>query len=154
MHTSIGARISTLRATLSEADMFLGPPLEPAGMGALRDQALFKLGMALPANYLDFLCRHDGLVAEGVSLYSSIPYPYPDGGSAFAMIDMNLMARDLAFMVGFLELGASDMDCYVYESATGQFQVRDRVAFDNVYEAFSSFDDLLGHVLELIEQRQ
>ena len=45
------------------------------------------------------------------------------------------------------------MDCYVFESRTGRDQVRDKVAFDNVYEEFVSFDGLLSHMLDLIEQR-
>lgn len=44
------------------------------------------------------------------------------------------------------------MDCYVFEFATGRYQVRDKVAFDNVYEEFTSLDGLLGHIIGLIEQ--
>ncbi len=55
-------------------------------------------------------------------------------------------------MDGYIELGESDMDCYVFESGTGLYQVRDKVAFDNVYEEFTSFDRLLSHILDLIEQ--
>lgn len=65
---------------------------------------------------------------------------------------MNLLARDAGFMDGFIELGESDMDCYIFESGTDRYQVRDKVAFDNVYEEFVSFDGLLSHILDLIEQ--
>lgn len=65
---------------------------------------------------------------------------------------MNLLAREQGFMDGYVELGESDMDCYVFESATDLYQVRDKVAFDNVYEEFASFEGLLSHILDLIEQ--
>lgn len=44
------------------------------------------------------------------------------------------------------------MDCYVFEFATGRYQVRDKVAFDNVYQEFTSLDGLLGHIISLIKQ--
>lgn len=44
------------------------------------------------------------------------------------------------------------MDCYVFEFRTSLYQVRDKVAFDNVYHEFVSFDGLLSHILDLVEQ--
>lgn len=145
-------RLLKLRANLNEADMYLGPPLGRSGIEALQSLALSTLGIALPESYLDFLSSHDGLVAQGVFLYSSIPRPYSGGGTALALVEMNLLARDTGFMDGFVELGESDMDCYVFESGAGRYQVRDKVAFDNVYEEFVCFDGLLSHILDLIEQ--
>lgn len=145
-------RLLKLRANLNEAEMYLGPPLGRSGIEALQSLALSTLGNTLPESYLDFLSSHDGLVAQGVFLYSSIPRPYSGGGTALALVEMNLLARDTGFMDGFVELGESDMDCYVFEAGTGTYQVRDKVAFDNVYEAFTSFDRLLSHILDLIEQ--
>ncbi|WP_313435756.1 YrhA family protein [Stenotrophomonas sp.] len=153
MQPSIEARLLKLRAALSEAEMYLGPSLGRSDTEALQGLARSKLGTALPDSYLDFLSRHDGLVVEGVFLYSSIPRSYTDGGSAPSLVEMNLLARDLGFMDSYVELGESDMDCYVFDSRTGRYQVRDRVAFDNVYEEFVSFDGLLSHILDLIEQR-
>ncbi|HEL3169893.1 TPA: hypothetical protein UMF63_000993 [Stenotrophomonas maltophilia] len=152
MQTSLDARLLKLRGTLNHAEFFLGPSLERSSIEALQDLARSTLGTALPEPYLDFLSRHDGLMAEGVSLYSSIPRSCPDGGSSPALVDMNVLARDLDFMDAYVELGESDMDCYVFASGTGRYQIRDRVAFDNVYEEFESFDGLLSHILDLIEQ--
>ncbi|WP_229655222.1 MULTISPECIES: YrhA family protein [Stenotrophomonas] len=153
MQPSIEARLFKLRAALSKAEMYLGPSLGRSSIEALQSLALSTLGIALPESYLDFLSSHDGLAAEGAFLYSSIPRPYSDGGSALALVEMNLLARDQGFMDGYIELGESDMDCYVFDSGTGLYQVRDKVAFDNVYEEFASFDRLLSHILDLIEQR-
>ncbi len=44
------------------------------------------------------------------------------------------------------------MDCYGFASGTGRYQVLDRVAFYNVYKESESFDGLLSHILDLIEQ--
>ncbi|EKT2103605.1 TPA: YrhA family protein [Stenotrophomonas maltophilia] len=145
-------RLLKLRANLDEAEMYLGPPLGRSGIESLQSVALSTLGTGLPESYLDFLSSHDGLVAEGVFLYSSIPRTYPGGGTAHALVEMNLLARDQGFMDGYVELGESDMDCYVFEFRTSLYQVRDKVAFDNVYEEFVSFDGLLSHILDLIEQ--
>lgn len=152
MQPSAETRLLKLRANLSEADMYLGPPLGRSGIEALQSLALSTLGIALPESYLDFLSSHDGLVAQGVFLYSSIPRPYSGGGTGLALVEMNLLAREQGFMDGYVELGESDMDCYVFESATDLYQVRDKVAFDNVYEEFASFEGLLSHILDLIEQ--
>ncbi|MFG6084882.1 YrhA family protein [Stenotrophomonas indicatrix] len=152
MQPSAETRLLKLRANLNEADMYLGPPLGRSGIEALQSLALSTLGITLPESYLDFLSSHDGLVAQGVFLYSSIPRPYSGGGTALALVEMNLLAREQGFMDGYVELGESDMDCYVFESATDLYQVRDKVAFDNVYEEFASFEGLLSHILDLIEQ--
>lgn len=85
--------------------MYLGPPLGRSGIESLQSLALSTLGTALPESYLDFLSSHDGLVTEGVFLYSSIPRPYPGGGTAHALVEMNLLARDQGFMDGYVELG-------------------------------------------------
>ncbi|OBU49716.1 YrhA family protein [Stenotrophomonas maltophilia] len=154
MNSSIEARLLNLYANLSEAEMYLGSPLRRAGIEALQRRAISALGTVLPESYLDFLSRYDGLAASGVFLYSSAPHPYPDGGSALALVEMNLLARAVAFMDDHIEVGESDMDCYVFESQTSKYQVRDKVAFDNIYQEFNSFDDLLGHVVDLIEQHR
>jgi|GEM_PF-913943 len=152
MQLSVEARLLAVHTNLSEAEMYIGPQLERADIQALQAATLSTLGTALPESYLDFLSNHDGLVAEGVFLYSGISRPYSDGGSSLALIEMKLLARDRGFMAGYVEHGESDMDCYVFESGTGRHQVRDKVAFDNVYEEFVSFDGLLSHIFDLIEQ--
>lgn len=152
MQPSVESRLLKLRANLNEAEMYLGPSLGRSGIDLLQSLALSTLGITLPESYLDFLSSHDGLVAQGVFLYSSIPRPYSGGGTALALVEMNLLAREQGFMDGYVELGESDMDCYVFKSATDLYQVRDKVAFDNVYEEFASFEGLLSHILDLIEQ--
>jgi len=132
MQTSVDARLLELRGPLNHAEFFLGHSLERSSIETLQDLARSTLGTALPESYLDFLSRHDGLMVEGVSLYLSIPRSCPDGGSSPA--------------------GESDMDCYGFASGTGRYQVLDRVAFYNVYKVSESFDGLLSHILDLIEQ--
>ena len=152
MQPSVEARLLKLRANLNEAEKYLGPPLGRSDVDALQSLVLSTLGITLPESYLGFLSRHDGLAAAGVFLYSSTSRSYRDGGSALALVEMNLLACDQGSMGGYVELGESDMDCYVFEFATGRYQVRDKVAFDNVYEEFTSLDGLLCHIIGLIEQ--
>jgi hypothetical protein len=60
-------------------------------------------------------------------------------GETFAFIEMNILSRDLDEMNCFLVFGDSDQDEYVLELSSGKYQVRDKQAFDNLYEEFSHF---------------
>lgn len=152
MQLSVEARLLKLRADLNEAEMYLGPPIGRPDIEALQSSALSTPGTVLPESCLGFLSRHDGLAAAGVFLYSSTSRSYCDGGSALALVEMNLLAGGQGSLGGCVEIGESDMDCYVFEFATGRYQVRDKVAFDNVYQEFTSLDGPLGHIISLIKQ--
>lgn len=59
----------------------------------------------------------------------------------------------MEFMENFLVFGESDMDVYVLDLASGRYQVRDRVAIDNVFEEFDTFEGLLEYMVDLVALR-
>jgi len=113
-----------------------------------------EFSMKLPVQYLEFLKKFDGLASCGIFIYSSRPHRFPGGdGYSHDFIEINKIARDMKFMENFLIFGDSDQDEYVLEIAKGKFQVRDKQAFDNVFEEFDCFDGLLDFMIDLVHQR-
>nr|WP_269815903.1 YrhA family protein [Pseudomonas viridiflava] len=148
------SKIAALRSSLDEADMFLGVAATDEDIRSLEAKCLSELQATLPKQYLDFLRVYDGLIAGGVYIYSSRPHKFRDSeGCSHALVDQNLIARDLDVMSEFLVFGESDMDIYVLEIASKTFQVRDRQAIDNVFEEFQCFDKLLEFIADLVISR-
>ncbi|MCJ8178424.1 SMI1/KNR4 family protein [Pseudomonas viridiflava] len=154
MNKETQSKIVALRSSLDDADMFLGAAATDEDIHSLETKCLSELQATLPKQYLDFLRVYDGLIAGGVYIYSSRPHKFRDSeGYSHALVDQNLIARDLDFMSEFLIFGESDMDIYVLEVASKTFQVRDRQAIDNVFEEFQCFDELLEFIIDLVVSR-
>jgi len=66
---------------------------------------------------------------------------------------MNYLSRDVDFMKDFLVFADSDQDEYVLDLRRGKYQVRDRQAFDNIFEEFDTFDGVLEFMVDLIIKR-
>ncbi|AKT32869.1 YrhA family protein [Pseudomonas syringae pv. actinidiae] len=104
-----------------------------------------------PEDYLKVLEQHNGIVVEGVFLYSTTPIKYTDSdGYCLEFIDMNLLSRELKWKDTFIIFGDSDQDEYVLDLTAARYQVRDKQAFDNVYEEFGTFTGLLEYMLDLM----
>lgn len=104
-----------------------------------------------PEDYLKVLEQHNGIVVEGVFLYSTTPIKYTDSdGYRLEFIDMNLLSRELKWKDTFIIFGDSDQDEYVLDLTAARYQVRDKQAFDNVYEEFGTFTGLLEYMLDLM----
>ncbi|MBF7142719.1 MULTISPECIES: YrhA family protein [Pseudomonas] len=131
------------------------PHPEGAGLSEIlrfSEECQKELGSLPPSDYLDFLKIHNGLAENGVFLYSTYRTPLLDGsGQNLGFVEVNLNWRDLEWMKDYLILGDSDMDIYVFEKRSGVFQVRDRQVFDKVYDEFSSFSELLEHMVNLMD---
>ncbi len=154
MNKKTQSKIAALRSSLDEADMFLGAAATDEDRRILEVKCLSELQATLPKQYLDFLGVYDGLMSGGVCLYSSRPHTFREGeGYSHALVEHNLIARDLEVMSGFLIFGESDTDIYVLDVASQTFQVRDRQAIDNVFEEFQCFDELLEFMIDLIISR-
>jgi len=154
MKDVIKAKIVKLRGQLDDADMYLGPSATPAEIGFLVGAVWGELGEKIPDEYLDFLRNHDGLFACGVFVFSSGLREVDDGeiiGNGF--VENNKFRRSVNPMTGFLVFGESDQDEYVLDLVQNKYQVRDRQAFDNVFEEFDTFDGILEFMIDLIIQR-
>lgn len=153
MNPVLAGRLSALRRKLDVADMYLGSAVLPQDLVALCAAVDDQLEVELPREYAEFLMNHDGIVAAGVVLYSSRAHPFSDSeGHSPAFVEQNHIARELGFMRDFLVFGESDQDEYVLDLSSMKYQVRDRQVFDNVFEEFTTFDGLLEHIINLIEQ--
>lgn len=151
MNKSMEKKILELRNHLDDADMYLGPNGSQEDIDWLSNTARHEFSIDLPKQYLDFLKKHDGLIAGGVFIYSSRPHKFPDSeGHSHSFIDLNLIAQDLDIMKGYLIFGESDQEEYVLDLSKNKYQVRDNQAFDNIYEEFDSFDELLEFMIDLI----
>ncbi|MFJ4395621.1 YrhA family protein [Pseudomonas sp. NPDC089396] len=151
MDEAIRAEIINLREALDDGEMYVGPPATMADIASLTSAVWVEMAAKLPVEYLDFLENFDGLVACGVFIYSSHTRVRANGKLArYDFMRMNRLGRELGFMDNFLVFGDSDLDEYVLDLSRGKYQVRDRQAFDNVFEEFETFDGLLGHMVDLI----
>jgi len=113
-----------------------------------------ELGLIPPDQYLYFLNKFDGLVVEGVFLYSTRPIKINGGsGSSLDFVEMNVLSRELEWMQEYVVFGDSDQDEYVLDIANNSYQVRDKQAFDNVYEEFDSFLGLFEYMVGLMLER-
>ncbi|ATV20796.1 hypothetical protein CFN58_13330 [Pseudomonas avellanae] len=113
-----------------------------------------KLDFLPPEHYLKTLEQHNGIVVEGVFLYSTKPIKYKESdGCCLEFIDMNLLSRELKWKDTFIIFGDSDQDEYVLDLAAKRYQVRDKQAFDNIYEEYETFSELFEYMLDLMISR-
>jgi hypothetical protein len=118
------------------------------------NRSKLELGHVPPDEYLDILTQFNGVVVEGVFLYSTEPIKLVGSdGYSLDFIEMNLLSREVSGMEDFLFLGDSDQDVYVLSIIEGKYQVRDKQAFDNVYEEFDSFSKLFEYMVDLMVGR-
>lgn len=130
---------------------FLTPGADDLEINRFLKDCEKKLSVNPPLEYLKFLKTYNGIAGNGVFLYSTYRKPFEAcEGENNDFVEMNLFWRDLDWMSDYLIFGDSDMDIYVLEITTGKYQVRDRQAFDNLFNEFSTFEDLLEHVIDQI----
>ncbi|CAM3254464.1 YrhA family protein [Pseudomonas plecoglossicida] len=153
MKSAIYAKIAGLRDRLAEVDMSLGAPATPIDIETLIGAAWYELSAEVPSGYLDFLRNFDGFIAGGVFLYTSSLLTTDDEIIGNGFVGNNVFQRNMEFMENFLVFGESDMDVYVLDLASGRYQVRDRVAIDNVFEEFDTFEGLLEYMVDLVALR-
>ena len=154
MNQEIERKIIFLRSQLDEADMFVGCPAREEDIVVLGSRTKIEFSENVPDQYVAFLKSYDGLVSSGVFIYSSRPHKFLDSdGFSQSFVEQNVMARDLGFMSKFLIFGESDQDEYVFDIIKKMYQVRDKQAFDNVFEEFDTFDGLLHFMVDLIGER-
>ncbi|MCX7111600.1 MAG: YrhA family protein [Proteobacteria bacterium] len=108
------------------------------------------LGIEIPQEYIDFIKITNGFNHNGVFIYPSEKTLYVGRLDRFmaGILDHNLVFRDPDNMKDFLILGEDDLDVYVLKISTGQYEVRDRVPFSNVFYTFNTFDELVCYALQ------
>lgn len=129
-------------------------PLPEKDQAAFFRKFLAALGVEPDAGYMELLEQTDGLVAEGVFVYSSQPRPIADeDDSSLAIIDANLQYREQADQPDHkIIYGDSDMDIYVHDTHKGVFTIESKVGGE-VFHRFDTFEEMLGQILLEIEDR-
>jgi len=147
-------KILSLNEMLCPAEIFVGEPAQKHDIDMLEAAVKREFSTTLPRQYIDFLYKFDGVASGGIFIYSSRPRKYPDSdGYSHDFVTLNQIVREVDFMSGFLVFGESDQDEYVLDLLKERYQVRDKQAYDNVFEEFHCFDDLLDFMVNLITQR-
>ncbi len=125
------------------------PPCPANRVEELRRRARRELRAELPEEYAAFLRQHDGLNWNGLFLYASERTPITGSPSNFieGFVEMNLLYREDKWFEDYLVFGEGNMDLYVRQVSTGDFQIIDRVP-GNLIETVSSFDELLIKALK------
>ncbi len=135
-----------LEQAKEEAGRFDGtwqPPCTARDIKKLQERVHAELHAELPKGFIEFLKITDGYNWNSVFVYAS----KKTDDFEYDFVEMNLLRRDLDWMSDFLIFGSNDMDEFVYQISTREFQTRDRVPFD-VVKTFTSFDEMITHVLD------
>jgi len=154
MNSNVRDKLTLIAKKKSEEGRYLPGGIDEVELSVFLNLCKAELGCEPPQDYLEFLKIHNGLTVEGVFVYSTKRLPIVGStATTLAFVEMNVISRDVEELRGFLVFGDSDQDEYVLDLSTGMYQVRDKQAFDNVYEDFKCFDDLLLFMLDMALRR-
>jgi hypothetical protein len=126
-----------------EAGESVRPPATEAAIEALRTYARARLGLALPAGYVAFLQRNDGLDFNGTMLYGATARDTP-------VLHGFQQANELFRQGGgrdHMLFGETGDELFAAHLPSSQWQVLDRGSLSPI-ETYERFDDLLAQVLQ------
>ena len=128
----------------------LPPPCPSAQLINVQKEAMAKLDVQLPEEYLEFLRVHDGLDWNGLQVYGAEDYE-SSPEKIMGVVEVNLIRRDAPGWDEHLCLAESGDDSYGVRLEDGRFCGIDVVSGD-VFEEYESFDHMISSVLrELLE---
>ena len=124
------------------------PPATEEALQRLFQRTRAELGADLPASYLNFLRLTDGLIWDGLFIYSSEKTPVVGEPNEFMhpFVDTNLIWRSHEPHKKFLFFGDGDISLYVYNLEKDCYEILDRPS-ETVIQTFSSFDEMLTEAL-------
>jgi len=124
------------------------PPCSEPRIVQLRERAWAEFGVELPAAYLDFLRRMNGLYYNGAVFYAaynvldlndpSVPMP--------GFMEVNRDFRKIAPHLLFF--GDDDIDSFVYNASDRMFCVVDKIGLDRVAESYDDYESLMVAALK------
>jgi hypothetical protein len=124
------------------------PGASDAACAALNLAVRQRHGVELPAGYLAFLRRSDGLDFNGLVIYDCASTPQqPRGGFWQGLLAANHAWHENPALADWLVLGDSDTDLLAWHLPSGAFCRLDRVGLDRS-EHFPSVDALLDAALQ------
>jgi SMI1 / KNR4 family. len=126
----------------------MGRTLQPGCTSNQIDQLVKSvremLGTTLPEDYIQFLSYTNGLMYNGLMIYSSqetVLQGRPDV-CIWGIVEANLLHRSDPFFNDFLVFGQGNMDYYALYLPDNSYRIIDRVP-GNVIDTLRSFEDLL-----------
>lgn len=154
MNSTINEKLLVISRQWAEEGRLLPRGVSDIELSSFLSLCLADLAVEPPDEYLELLKVHNGFAVEGIFVYSTARLAL-SGSTAqtLAFVEMNTLARELDDLKDYLAFGDCDQDEYVLKLSTGKYQVRDKQAFDNVYEEFERFDDMLEFMLDHVLRR-
>lgn len=141
---------------LTEIDLdirTMGRTLQPGCTSNQLDQLVKSvretLGTTLPEGYIQFLSYTNGLMYNGLMIYSSQETVLQgrQGVCIWGIVEANLLHRSDQFFNDFLVFGQGNMDYYALYLPDNSYRIIDRVP-GNVIDILPSFDDLMIRAIE------
>ena len=132
----------------ADYDSDIQPPATEEALLRLSQKTQNELGADLPESYLNFLRLTDGLIWDGLFIYSSEKTPIVGEPNEFMhpFVDTNLIWRSHEPHKKFLFFGDGDVSLYVYNLAEGHYEILDRPS-ETVIQTFPTFDEMLTEAL-------
>lgn len=129
-------------------DLELQPPATSEQIEELEIKANEQLGAKLPEAYKHFLSRTNGLNYNGLFIYATEKVQVSGVPDAFinGFIEENLSHREIDGFNDLLVFADGNLDIYIYQNSTAEYQSRDRSSLD-VMQTFSSFEELITEAL-------
>jgi len=126
----------------------MGRTLQPGCTSNQIDQLVKRvremLGTTLPEDYIQFLSYTNGLMYNGLMIYSSQETVLQGRLDVciWGIVEANLLHRSNPFFNDFLVFGQGNMDYYALYLPDNSYRIIDRVP-GNVIDTLRSFEDLL-----------
>jgi len=131
----------------------MGQTLQPGCTSNQIDQLMKSvretLGTTLPEGYIQFLSYTNGLMYNGLMIYSSQETVLQGMRDMciWGIVEANLLHRSDPFFNDFLVFGQGNMDYYALYLPDNSYRIIDRVP-GNVIDILPSFDDLMIRAIE------
>lgn len=142
-----------IRQDLNE-ELFFNP-LDPSDLAVFEVDFFNALSSKIYPEYLEFLKISDGIMWEGVFLYSAIARDIPDsqGSKSPELIELNEIYRDVSWMKRYVVYGEGDMEMFVHNLSNGKFQVVDKIDDTLAYEEFDTMGGMINYALSMMLER-
>ncbi|PKC36261.1 hypothetical protein V462_10400 [Pantoea ananatis 15320] len=104
------------------------------------------------SQYLEFVASVDGFSIDGFSIFGLASHGDELNGLAEYNAELSGTESAEEGNRGFIWIGTSGTDWYVYNIPANSWEIRDRIAIDEVYDSFTNFRDLLMSILNRIKE--
>jgi hypothetical protein len=145
MDADIDNTLRSIHDEMASAGEQVQQPAAPDELDALRRYAEDHLGTKLPAGYIDFLSKTDGLDFNGTTVYAAKQRPLPSGGTMLGFREANDTFRQGGDRQQIL-FGETGDELFLYSIREQSWCVADRGSL-SILDRFDTFDALLDHVL-------